>query len=110
MQNNDVQEIVWQEITSQYLPEELPEDNQELYNLLPRLAQSSTKRLLFRINKEQINELKTVLQAARSDKSHPLIVSISKSSLIDWDKEPNWGVIQRLFELILQEIDLSTNQ
>ena len=108
---NTIEDLVRQEIVSHYLPEELPVSDQEFLQVLPELASASAGRLHSMVRSstvgpesENMQQLISLLQAASDDPHHPLLASIARISLIDWEEEPGQNLLQQLFRLIIEEL------
>lgn len=105
------EELIYQEIICHYLPEELPQDNEEFLALLPKLADDSAGRLYSMAMSDRlvqdsnnVEDLIKVLKVVSSDPTHPLLSRIMHSSLLDWEEDPEQNLLQILLRMILAEL------
>jgi hypothetical protein len=101
---SSLQQLIWQEFSSQYLPEELPPKWEKAFieQELPEMAKRSALRLQHNLKTSNVQDLIELLENSGQDPEHPLVQVICDATLIDWSEEPeNWIVLQKLLYLIL---------
>jgi hypothetical protein len=99
----DLQKIIWQEFSSQYLPEELPAEWSQsfLEERWPEMARNSALRFKSKIKPQDQRELAILFDNASQNPNHPLIQFICDTTCIDWIEEVgNWEALARLLSLI----------
>jgi hypothetical protein len=108
MANNlNLKQVIWQEFSSQYLPDELPLKWEEsfLEKELPEMARRSALRLKHALKNDHVQELIELLETASQEPNHLFIQTICDATLIDWANEPeNWIVLQKLLDLIAMHL------
>lgn len=105
--NTNLQQVIWQEFSSQYLPEELPPKWEKSFieQELPEMARRSALRLKHELKNDNVQELTELLETSSRDPNHLLIQTICDATLIDWADEPdNWTVLQKLLNLIAMNL------
>jgi len=105
--NTNLQQVIWQEFSSQYLPEELPPKWEKSFieQELPAMARRSALRLKHELKNDNVQELTELLETSSRDPNHSLIQTICDATLIDWADEPeNWTVLQKLLNLIAMNL------
>ncbi|MBD2767941.1 hypothetical protein IC235_08545 [Hymenobacter sp. BT664] len=98
-----LQKIIWQEFSSQYLPDELPLKWEQAFidQELPDIARRSALRLRHGLKNDHVRELSELLETSSRDPNHSLIQTICDATLIDWaDESENWIVLQKVLNLI----------
>lgn len=105
------EELIYQEIVSHYLPEELPSDNEDFLALLPELANNSAGRLYSMTTRnlsascsDHVNGLIHTLEVVTSNQNHPLLARIKSSSLLDWEEDPELDLLQVILSIILTKL------
>jgi hypothetical protein len=102
-----LQEIIVDEFASQYLPGEVPSEWNDLAvnNLIPEMAHKSANRLKFYAGEENIQELISLLEKAKSDSEGELVEEICGVNMIDWREDPDyWKAFEKLINLIMQDL------
>ena len=102
-----LQQIIWQEFSSQYLPEELPRKWEAAFieQELPKMARRSALRLKHQLKNDNVQELTELIETSSLDPNHLLIQTICDATGIDCADEPdNWTVLQNLLNLIVMRL------
>jgi hypothetical protein len=101
------QELIVDEFTSQYLPGEVPSEWNDfaMNHLIPEMAHRSANRLKFYAGEENVQELISLLEKAKSEPESELMEEICGINMIDWREDPDyWKAFEKLIKLIIKNL------
>jgi hypothetical protein len=107
---NNLQKLIVNEFASQYLPDELPLEWDELAvnHLIPEMAYKSSNRLRSHVEKEDIQELVSLLRDVKSDPENDLTEKICGVNMVDWREDiEDWQVFEKLISLIIEDLKVN---
>lgn len=99
-------ETVRSELVCYYQADELPPEwsDEFLAEELPTRAAESAERLQDAVESGQQSALVELLTEAASNPTHPLVVQVSKDTLLNWGQQRNWPVMQTLLRAIATKL------
>jgi len=94
------------ELGCYYQPDELPIEWDERFfkEDLPRLAAKSAERLKERVEVDRLPDLAQLLREAATSSAHPLVTQASMESMLDWEDDEHWPMLQALFRSIADQL------
>lgn len=100
----DLENLIWQEIMSHYLADELPPDD-EFEALLPVMARDSAGRLYSRLGGQRIADMVALLRAAGSEADHPLLHRLTDTSNVGWIDEAGQNTLATQLRRIADSLE-----
>ena len=98
----ELEEALWQEFASYYLPEELEPGWQQY---LPQMARASALRPAHDLDGQRVRRLWLLLMTAQQDQGHPVVALICDATLIDWTEcDQDWQVLRLLLQTLHAEV------